>query len=138
MQALKVVCAIIGLGSVLAGAALAAEAPLSGSGEWQSVKGDGIGGKWTVALTRSGGRVAGTLTLTGSNVFTGGTVSGTVDDKQVVLGVLSEAGKAATFTGALDGDTLKGEWEAALVDDHGVWVGTLGAPAPKDEPAAAQ
>jgi len=113
--------------SVLLLAGVAGGAPaLSGRGEWQSVRGDGIGGKWTVTLTRSGEQVEGELTLSGSNVFTGGKVSGTIDGASLVLGVMSEAGKTASFSGKLDGERIAGEWEAAPVDDHGVWFGTLG------------
>jgi hypothetical protein len=101
------------------------EAALSGSGEWQSLKSEAIGGKWTVTLARAGERVDGELTLTGSNVFTGGKVAGTIDGASIVLGVMTEAGKSASFSGKLDGKTIAGEWEAALVDDHGVWFGTL-------------
>lgn len=118
------------LAAALAGRGLAAEGPLNGSGEWQSLKGEGIAGKWTVSLNRSGDQVDGELTLSGSNVFTGGTVSGTVDGKQIVLGVMSQGNKVASFAGALDGDTIKGEWDAALIQDHGVWFGTFGAAAP--------
>jgi len=114
------------LGVLLLARAAGGEAALSGSGEWQSLKSESIGGKWTVSLTQTGERVDGELTLSGSNVFTGGKVSGTIDGASIVLGVMTEAGKSAAFTGKLDGATLRGEWEAALVEDHGVWFGSLG------------
>jgi len=118
------VAALVGSMSGAAGAA-----DLTGRGEWRSLSGEGIGGTWTVALTRSGESVEGELTLEGSNVFRGGTVRGTVDGTDIVLGVLSEQGKTASFAGQLDGGEVKGEWTAALVDDHGVWFGRLGAAA---------
>lgn len=127
MASLAMAALLASSGAASEGAATAPlpAGPLAGSGEWQSIKGEGIGGTWTVTLTRSGDRVDGTLSLRGSNVFSGGRVSGTVNAGQVVLGVLTEAGKVASFTGLLDGRCIKGEWEAALIDDHGVWYGTL-------------
>jgi hypothetical protein len=108
----------------VAGAAAAEE--LVGTGEWQSLKGDGIGGTWAAELVRSGDEVQGQLTLEGSNVFTGGAVSGGIDGSSVVLGVLAEGNKVAIFSGKLEGAEVKGKWEAALVADQGVWFGKLG------------
>lgn len=125
---LGLIVLLAGGGAADNGPAQVPEGALVGSGEWRSLVGEGIAGTWTVTLTRSGERVDGTLALRGSNVFSGGTVSGTVSDTQVVLGVLTEAGKAATFTGALDAGGIKGEWEAAVAGDHGVWFGTLARP----------
>lgn len=121
----RVVIAIVGM-LALASISGAAERQLSGSGEWQSLTGEAIGGKWTVSLSQHGSAIAGELTLSGSNVFSGGNVRGTIDGSSIVLGVLAEGNKVASFSGKLDGATLSGEWEAALIQDHGVWFGTLG------------
>lgn len=99
---------------------------LTGKGEWQSLSSDAISGTWSVSLTKSGTTVKGKLALTGSNVFTGGEVTGTLDAASVALGVVSEQGKQASFSGKLDGDVISGEWQSAVIGDHGVWYGTFG------------
>jgi hypothetical protein len=99
---------------------------LAGKGEWRSAKADGIRGTWTAELVRSGDEVRGQLILKGSNVFAGGEVSGSIDATSVMLGVMAEGNEVAIFTGKLDGGEVKGEWEAALVGDEGVWFGKLG------------
>jgi hypothetical protein len=98
---------------------------LTGGGEWQSLSAEAIRGKWSVSLTQTGTSVEGTLTLAGSNVFAGGKVSGTVNASSIVFGILSETGKEASFNGKLDGTSISGEWESAVVGDHGVWYGNL-------------
>lgn len=98
---------------------------LGGTGEWQSLAGDAMRGTWSVELRRSGSQVAGTISLSGSNVFRGGTVNGTIDGQAVVLGVMAEGGAQATFSGKLTGDSISGEWECPAVKDNGVWYGTL-------------
>lgn len=98
---------------------------LSGSGSWQSVKAEAVKGKWTATLTQSKDQLRGTLTLEGSNVFTGGPVQGTLADGQIVLGVLQEGAKVATFAGKYDGDSISGEWTCAAIADEGVWEGEL-------------
>lgn len=118
--------AIVILGMlVMASIVWAADRKLSGSGEWQSLNGEAIRGKWTVTLSQSGDRLDGELTLSGSNVFSGGAVAGTIDGSSIMLGVLAEGNKVASFSGKLDGETISGEWEAGLIKDHGVWFGTL-------------
>jgi hypothetical protein len=71
--------------------------------------------------------VTGTLSLTGSNVFSGGAVIGDLDDANIMLGVMVDNATQATFSGHLDRDSIKGEWECDLIGDHGVWYGTLKA-----------
>jgi hypothetical protein len=88
-------------------------------------------GTWTTSLTRAGNSVQGTLTLTGSNVISAASVTGSIDGSSVVLGVAAEGAREATFSGTLDrGGAIKGEWEldSEVLKDHGVWYGTLGAP----------
>jgi hypothetical protein len=100
---------------------------LVGKGEWQSLSGEAIRGTWTAALVREGGEVTGTFKLTGSNVFTGGPVSGTLDASSIMLGIMVEGTKQATFGGKLDAGAIKGEWQSDGVKDHGVWWGSLTA-----------
>jgi hypothetical protein len=104
---------------------IASAEQLHGKGEWQSLTGDTIKGTWAASLTRRGAQLEGTFTLTGSNVFKSGPTAGSIDGSNVVLGLLSGAGKAATFSAKLDGDSISGEWESPAVDDHGVWTGNL-------------
>jgi hypothetical protein len=115
----SVVLVLIGLCSV------ASAADLKGEGEWQSLSGDSIKGSWTIFLEHSGGIVKGRLELKGSNAFNGGEVSGTMDEDGIVLGLMAEASKHATFQGKLDGISVSGEWQSEAVQDHGVWSGSL-------------
>ena len=98
---------------------------LSGGGSWQSTNAEPVKGKWTAALTLSKQDVQGTLTLDGSNVFTGGKVEGTLTDGQIVLGVFQQGTKAASFAGKFDGETVSGEWSCPAIADEGVWEGNL-------------
>jgi hypothetical protein len=99
--------------------------PLSGSGEWQSLSGQAIKGTWTASITRDGGLVDGSLTLKGSNVFGGGAVTGDINTSSIMLGVMAQGTKQATFTGKIDGDKISGEWQCEALKDHGVWWGSL-------------
>lgn len=123
-RTIAVVAMLVTFVSPFLGATARAE-ELVGSGEWQSLSSEAIRGKWSVTLTRIDSRVDGTLTLAGSNVFAGGRVAGTVDTSSIVLGVMSEGNKQASFSGKLDGETISGEWEAPVAGDHGVWYGEL-------------
>jgi hypothetical protein len=68
-----------------------------------------------------------TLEMTGSNVFSGGFVTGSIDDSGVTLGVMANGFEQATFSGKLDGESISGEWQCPGVKDEGVWHGTLNA-----------
>jgi hypothetical protein len=98
---------------------------LAGTGEWQSRSGEGIHGTWTVALTRSHDDLAGTIELTGSTLFSGGTVSGAIDGENVMFGVLAEGTEQVKFSGQLAGETITGEWECPAINDRGTWKGTM-------------
>ncbi len=98
---------------------------LQGKGEWQSSASDMIKGTWSVTLVRAGGQVNGSLQLTGSNVFSGGAVTGTIDQSSVVLGVVADGLASTTFAGKLDGASISGEWQSRTANDSGVWYGTL-------------
>lgn len=116
---------IVMLGSL--GSAVQAQ-QITGKGEWQSLSGDAIKGTWTVNLMRTGNHLEGSLDLSGSNVFTGGDVSGSIDAASIVLGVAVGGTQHATFSGKLDGDIVSGEWTSDGLKDSGVWFGSLGAP----------
>lgn len=108
------------------GLSIAASADqLVGQGEWQSLSGEGMRGTWSVELTRAGSRVEGTIKMTGSNVFTTSAVNGTIDGQQIVLGLMSEGTKQATFSGKLVDGSISGEWQCPGISDEGVWTGKL-------------
>ncbi len=116
---------------LLLAAGLAAGAPayaqdLNGKGEWQSRSGAGIRGTWSAALTRSNSDLSGTITLTGSTVLSGGTVTGKIDGDTVTFGVMADDTEQVRFTGRLAGGGVAGDWECDAVDDRGTWKGTLG------------
>jgi hypothetical protein len=96
-----------------------------GNGDWQSLKGEAIRGTWSVDLARTGTDLDGNIALTGSTLFLGGVVTGTIDAEQIVLGIMAEGVKQAAFRGRLDGDSISGEWECPAIKDEGVWTGTL-------------
>jgi hypothetical protein len=98
---------------------------LQGAGEWQSATSDMIKGKWSVTLARNGGQVSGSLQLTGSNMFGTADVVGTVDQSNVMLGLLADGVAGTTFSGKLSGRSISGEWECPAAKDHGVWYGRL-------------
>ena len=111
--------------------AMATAQQLSGSGEWQSLTPGSMKGTWTASLARAGNNVQGTLSLTGSNVISAASVTGSIDGSSVMLGVAADGARQATFSGKLQGGSIKGEWEldSDVLKDHGVWYGTLGAAA---------
>lgn len=106
-------------------AAVAHAGEITGSGRWQSTNADPVKGKWSVVLTLAKDEVRRTMTLDGSNVFTGGEVQGILAEGQIVLGVFEQGSKVASFAGKVDGDAVKGEWSCGAVADEGVWEGTL-------------
>ena len=110
---------------------------ITGKGEWQSLSGDAIKGSWAVKLTRNGNHVQGNLDLTGSNVFSGGNVSGDIDGSNVMLGVMVDGVNEAKFSGKLDNGSISGEWQSDAAQDSGVWSGTMGIGQP-DAAASAQ
>jgi hypothetical protein len=98
---------------------------VSGKGEWQSRSGDAIRGTWTVTLERSGAELSGTLALTGSLLFSGSKVSGTLENDQLMLGSLTEDEHQATFSGKVTNGRISGEWSSPSIGDSGEWSGVL-------------
>jgi hypothetical protein len=108
--------------------AVATAQQLSGSGEWESLTSGSMRGTWTASLVRAGNKVQGTVSLTGSNVISLASVTGSIDGSSVMLGVAADGARQATFSGKLQGGSIKGEWEldSDVLTDHGVWYGKLG------------
>jgi hypothetical protein len=121
--AVKITCTTALFLVLLATAAPAQQ--LTGKGEWHSLSSAIINGKWAASLTRTGNHLAGTLKLGRTDALSGGTVSGDINASSIVLGVMADDIREVTFTGKLDGDSVKGEWDCPALKDHGVWFGTL-------------
>lgn len=118
--------ACIVIGSLLALCSAACAQQLAGRGEWESLSGsEVIRGTWSVALQRSNTQVSGTIALTGSNVLTSASVTGTIDGRNIVLGLSADGTTEATFSGQLAGTSISGEWDCPAIKDQGVWHGTL-------------
>lgn len=129
MRALRAVIYTITATALVLVATAAMAQQLSGTGEWQSLTSKQMKGAWTASLTRQGSTLQGTLSLSGSNVLSGGPVSGSIDSSNVVLGVETEGSRQATFSGTLQGGSISGEWDlnSEVLTDHGVWTGRLAA-----------
>jgi hypothetical protein len=115
----------VAVGLLVVFAAVGGAQELRGQGQWQSLSGDEIKGKWQTMLVRHGDAVAGTISLTGSSAFKQAAVSGSITPQSIVLGTVQQDEKAASFSATLDGNKINGEWESTVVGDHGVWSGTL-------------
>lgn len=98
---------------------------VTGNGEWESRSSTAIRGTWTVALERSGNDVKGTVTLTGSPLFSGAEVSGTIEGDEVMFGTVVEHENRLTFSGTLTEGRVTGEWECETIGDGGSWSGAL-------------
>ncbi len=101
---------------------------LGGTGTWQSLNADAIRGKWDAQFVRQGNRIDGNIDLTGSNVVSGGKVSGEIDGAGVTFGVMVDGKQWATFSGKLRDGAIDGDWtfESDGLSDRGVWTGILG------------
>lgn len=101
-------------------------ADLAGKGEWQSLS-SAAKGSWSVRLLRSGDEVKGTFDLDGSNVISGGTVTGALTPDGITLGVVADGDVRASFAGKLEGEAIAGEWslQSPHFRDEGVWSGVL-------------
>jgi hypothetical protein len=107
---------------------------VTGNGEWESRSSTAIRGTWTVALERSGSDVKGTVTLTGSPLFSGAEVSGTIEGDQVMFGTVVDRENQLTFSGTLTEERITGEWQCDTIGDGGPWSGTLrGAGGPNSD-----
>jgi hypothetical protein len=98
---------------------------VTGNGEWESRSSAAIRGTWTIALERSGSDVKGTVTLTGSPLFSGAEVSGTIEGDEMMFGTVVENENRLTFNGTLTEGRVTGDWECETIRDGGSWSGTL-------------
>lgn len=101
--------------------------PLAGSGDSQSLTVEAAKGTWHAQLVRQGSDVTGNIDLDGSNVLSGGSVTGQIDGSGVTLGVMVDGAQLATFSGMLKDGAVSGEWQLTsdALKDQGVWSGTL-------------
>jgi hypothetical protein len=95
----------------------------SGNGTWKSDR-FAAAGTWSVDASRKGDGLDGGIALTGSPVFTGGSITSMITDgNTVTFGVLQNGTEAATFTGRLTGTSVTGTYQSSA--DTGTWKGTL-------------
>jgi hypothetical protein len=125
-QRLARLATVLLLGSCLMILATAARADIMmGSGEWQSNAGTAIRGTWTVTLERTGADLKGTLALTGSMLFSGAEVTGTLDGDQIKFGSVADGERQLTFSATLTEEKVDGQWSCPELNDSGAWSGTL-------------
>jgi hypothetical protein len=98
---------------------------VAGNGEWQSNSGVAMRGTWTVALERAGSELSGTISMTGSLLFSGAKVTGTLDGDQIMLGAVTDGEYRMTFSGRVTEEKITGEWQCDALGDSGTWSGTL-------------
>lgn len=109
-------------------ARLAGANDLTGSGEWRSLRGESIRGRWSARLSSSGEGLSGTFVLDGSNVLRAGEVEGTLSGGKIVLGIVAEGQHVASFAGTMSEEgSVSGEWEFEALGDSGVWEGAMRA-----------
>ena len=106
---------------------------VSGNGEWQSNSGAAMRGTWNVSMTRSGEDLTGQLTLTGSLLFSGAAVRGSLDGDNVMFGAVIDGENQLVFNGTVSDGQVTGEWTCASINDSGKWSGTLGTAAAAPE-----
>lgn len=116
--------AIVSASLVLMGTRATADL-VAGNGEWQSNSGVAMRGTWTVALERSGSDLTGTISMTGSLLFSGAKITGTLDGDEIMLGAVTDGDYQVTFSGRLTEGKITGEWQCDALGDSGSWSGTL-------------
>lgn len=117
------------------GAATSVRADLvTGSGEWESRSSVAIRGTWTVTLERTGEAVKGTIALTGSPLFSGSEVKGTLEEDQLMFGTVVEGPNEVQFSGTLTDGRINGEWHCEAIGDSGSWSGGLRSTNTSDAP----
>jgi hypothetical protein len=65
------------------------------------------------------------MDITGSTLFAGGEVAGTIDGRQVTFGVVAGPGVEVSFAGKIADGKIAGEWDCETVKDEGVWSGSV-------------
>ncbi|MFD6287775.1 hypothetical protein [Streptomyces sp. NPDC060205] len=88
------------------------------TGDWST--GFGTGG-FTATLSQDGDRLTGDLKVTGVPCSLDGSLDGTLDGDRITFGSVSSE-KRITFTGSVDGDTMRGTFETDCYDASGPWT----------------
>ncbi|MFF5476334.1 hypothetical protein ACFY5C_03110 [Streptomyces sp. NPDC012935] len=88
------------------------------TGDWST--GFGTGG-FTATLSQDGNRLTGELKVDGVPCSLDGALNGTLDGDRITFGSVNSA-KEITFTGSVDGDTMRGTFETDCYDASGPWT----------------
>lgn len=99
------VCSCSGVPSVSVGGAW--------TGRWSS--GRGLSGAASATIQQSGGSVRGTFSLEGSPCVTGGTLDGTVDDRHMVVHMVSGSSRIDADLTVTSPAELDGTYEAVVL-----------------------
>ncbi|MGW6789001.1 hypothetical protein [Streptomyces chartreusis] len=88
------------------------------TGDWST--GFGTGG-FTATLSQDGNRLTGDLNVDGVPCSLDGSLDGTLDGDRITFGSVNSE-KEITFTGSVDGDTMRGTFETDCYDASGPWT----------------
>lgn len=88
------------------------------TGDWST--GFGTGG-FTATLSQDGNRLTGDLKVDGVPCSLDGALDGTLDGDRITFGSVNSE-KEITFTGSVDGDTMRGTFETDCYDASGPWT----------------
>lgn len=88
------------------------------TGDWST--GFGTGG-FTADLSQDGNRLTGELKVDGVPCSLDGALNGTLDGDRITFGSVNSE-KEITFTGSVDGDTMRGTFETDCYDASGPWT----------------
>ncbi|MFC8783456.1 proline dehydrogenase family protein [Streptomyces nigra] len=92
------------------------------TGAWTGTWGTGFGtGGFTADLTQDGNRLSGDLEVHGVPCALDGTVTGTLDGDRITFGSVATS-EAISFTGRVDGDTMRGTFKTDCYDASGPWT----------------
>jgi len=102
--------------------------PSNGTGLWQGQwsGSDGASGTFTLNMTFSGSKLAGTISITGSACATSGSVTGTITGNTISFGAV-QAGLSIAYTGIISADrkSMQGKYAAQACGTSptdGTWV----------------
>lgn len=82
-------------------------------------------GTWSISLSQSGESVRGTLSLSGSLLFSGAEVIGSIEGQEVMFGTVTDGENDLIFNGTVVEGRVTGDWSCATISDSGTWSGTL-------------
>lgn len=98
---------------------------LTGEGRWTSNSGAAMTGTWSANLVQTDDALTGTFSIEGSPLMSGGSVTGSITEDEVVLGVMVSGSTEARFSAKIEGTNINGEWAVPAIADTGTWSGTL-------------